>query len=74
VPPFALGPGYGQDIKPPPIDMLPPPPVARRDPPRVPQHMTRDEEGEWIISHGEAFCRKYPDDRVCYPAPSESSP
>jgi hypothetical protein len=26
-----------------------------------------DEERERIVDAGEAFCRRYPDDRVCHP-------
>jgi len=39
--------------------------IARHD--LSPGALSRDEERERIIDAGEAFCRKYPTDRVCHP-------
>jgi hypothetical protein len=56
-PPPPAGPSYpGRDA------MAPPPP-----PQPAPPQMTRDEERENVIRQGEAFCAKYPDDKVCHP-------
>jgi hypothetical protein len=44
------------------------PPPVRRAPP--PPQLSRDEERERIIDAGEAFCAKYPTDKVCH-APKE---
>jgi hypothetical protein len=67
---------YGE--VPPPVPM--PPPVPKSPPGRVaappsqntmppPMHspLSRDEERENVIRQGEAFCAKYPDDKVCHP-------
>jgi|SoimicmetaTmtLMA_FD_contig_31_11649255_length_325_multi_3_in_0_out_0_1 hypothetical protein len=57
----------------PPVQYSPPgysaPMPPRALPPRtaVPRELTRDEERDRIIDAGEAFCRRYPTDRVCHP-------
>jgi hypothetical protein len=48
---------------------VPPPP-----PPPAPREMSRDEERENVIRQGEAFCAKYPGDRVCHPLPPDAPP
>lgn len=50
----------------PPLRVWPAPinrqPVA---PVRVP-YMTQDQQREYIIRQGEAFCRRYPTDKICH--------
>jgi flagellar basal body-associated protein FliL len=44
--------------------------ISRRPPPRYPSEpraLSHDEERERIIAQGEAFCRRFPTDRVCHP-------
>ena len=66
-PPSPMPPG--RVAAPPSGNSLPPPLHA---PP--PRQMTRDEERENVIRQGEAFCAKWPDDRVCHPLPDAAPP
>jgi hypothetical protein len=46
---------------------MPAPPPAYRAPRPQPRALTQDQERDRIIDAGEAFCAKYPSDRVCHP-------
>ena len=61
-PPPPAGPSYPERYA-----TAPPPP-----PQLAPPQMTRDEEREKVIRQGEAFCQKYPDDKVCHPLSDEA--
>jgi hypothetical protein len=57
-------------IAPPPV-YVPPPPlppaVVAPPPPQVTwEQLPPDQAREWIISQGEAFCRKFPRDKICH--------
>jgi hypothetical protein len=60
-PPPPAGPSYPERYA------TAPPPSPQQAPPQ----MTRDEERENVIRQGEAFCQKYPDDKVCHPLPAQ---
>jgi hypothetical protein len=47
---------------------MPAPPPAYRALPVQQRALSRDEQREAVISAGERFCMRFPDDRVCHPA------
>jgi hypothetical protein len=49
---------------------MPAPPVRQIRPAPQQCALSQSEERERIIDAGEAFCRKYPTDRVCHPKDS----
>jgi hypothetical protein len=69
VPPYAPGPGYGETVKPPLIEMPPvPAPHVRREPPRAPQGRPspRDAQAQAEIEHEIMdFCNANPDEAFC---------
>jgi hypothetical protein len=58
----------------PPVVYVPPgyqtvqpmPPPAYRAPRPQPRALTQDQERDRVIDAGEAFCRKYPGDKMCH--------
>jgi hypothetical protein len=50
------------------------PPSKNTMPPPMHSPLSREAERENIIRQGEAFCAKYPDDKVCHPAPETPAP
>jgi hypothetical protein len=50
----------------PPLQVWPSPLNVRRAPPPVPPPMTQDQERNFIIRQGEAYCRKFPTDKICH--------
>jgi hypothetical protein len=64
---------------PPPVPKPPPgrvaaPPSQNTMPPPMHSPLSREAERENVIRQGEAFCAKYPDDKVCHPMPPEAPP
>jgi hypothetical protein len=65
-PPVVPPPVY---IPPPPPAIAPPPPpqaYAPSPPPISWEVLPRDQARDWIINQGEAFCRKFPQDKICH--------
>jgi hypothetical protein len=57
-------PGYSAPMPPPVRQMRP----VAQPPPGQQRALSRDEQREAVISAGEKFCMRFPDDRVCHPA------
>ena len=53
----------------PPPEPVPSPPSKNTMPPPMHSPLSREAERENVIRQGEAFCAKYPDDKMCHPLP-----
>lgn len=54
----------------PPLRIYPSPMNVARS--AAPPPMTQDQQREYIIRQGEAFCRRYPADKICHPPPQDT--